>query len=133
MNNNSVIKYFNPHPQEKMVADCVKRALVAATGRTYKEVSSELNRHKKITKSKHFSSKSNFIPYFEEELKFKRISFPAVKGQPRMNGASFARSHRKGTYILNMAHHVVACIDGVLYDTWDSTEKCVYSAWVVKE
>lgn len=59
------------------------------------------------------------------------LPFPAVRGQPRMTGAVFCERHRKGRYILRMAHHVAAVKKGVLYDTWDSGSKCVYAAWEV--
>lgn len=59
------------------------------------------------------------------------LRFPAVKGEPRMTGAEFCKRHPKGRYILRMSHHVAAVKDGVLYDAFDSSAKCVYTAWEV--
>ncbi len=59
------------------------------------------------------------------------LRFPAAKGELRMTGAEFCKRHLKGRYILRMSHHVAAVKDGVLYDTFDSSGKCVYTAWEV--
>lgn len=59
------------------------------------------------------------------------LRFPAVKGKSRMTGAEFCKRHPKGRFILRMSHHVAAVKDGVLYDTFDSSAKCLYTAWEV--
>ena len=48
-----------------------------------------------------------------------------------MTGETFCEYYPNGTYILRMAHHLSVCKDGVLYDTWNCGEKCVYNAWKV--
>lgn len=58
-----------------------------------------------------------------------KLSFPAAKGKERMTGLKFCKIYPTGNYILRLAHHVVAVCDGKLYDTWDSSGKCVYNAW----
>ena len=125
-------KYLNVHPQEKIVRDCVKRAITLATKKDYAEVSRELNRHKKVTGCKQFNETKNWRSYVEKVLKLQKISFQAVKGQPRMNGERFCRAYPKGRYILRMASHLSCCIDGVIYDTWDCSDKCVYQAYKVQ-
>lgn len=128
----SNFKFYNPHPQNKLVNDCAKRAITAATGRDYKEVSLELNRYKKITGHDHYSNRDHLKQFITEELHGELLSFPAVAGEPRMNGNRFTEAYPKGKYILSMAKHLVACIDGVIMDTWDCREKCVYQAWRIK-
>lgn len=124
-------KYLNLHPQGKRVGDCVKRAIAKAANMDYKEVSLGLNRHKKITGAKTFNSDWNWLSYIENVLGGKKMSFPAVKGQKRMNGERFCKAYPKGSYVLQMANHLTACVDGVIYDTWDCSEKCVYRAWKI--
>ena len=46
-----------------------------------------------------------------------------------MNGHLFCEMFPKGSYILNMAKHLSCCVDGVIYDTWDCSDKCVYTAY----
>lgn len=125
--------YFNAHPQGKSVDDCVKRAITVATGMDYMEVQRELNRHKKITGAKSFNERKNCDHYVETVLHGVRMSFPAKAGRPRMNGQRFMEAYPKGRYILNMAGHWSCCVDGVIYDTWDCSEKCVYTAYKVEK
>lgn len=48
------------------------------------------------------------------------------KGTSRPTVDSFAKEHKKGTYIVKVSHHVVAVVDGKYYDTWDSGYKSMY-------
>lgn len=127
-----MFKYENVNPKGKLVRDCVKRAITKATGKSYEEVSLELNRYKKITKCEKFNDNKNWKAYVENVLNGKKLSFPAIAGEPRMNGYEFCKKYNKGIYILRMSKHLSVCIDGVVYDTWDCREKCVYNAWEIK-
>lgn len=126
-----MFKFYNAHPKGLRVNDCVKRAIAKATDMDYMEVSRELNRYKKITGAKAYNSDRNCFKYVENVLKAKKLSFPAEKGKSRMNGIMFCATHPKGRYILNMAGHWSCCVDGVIYDTWDCSEKCVYTAYEI--
>ena len=41
----------------------------------------------------------------------------------------FCEDHPEGTYILGTGSHVVAVIDGNLYDTWDSLDETPILYW----
>ena len=124
-------KFCNPHPDGKIVGDCVKRAICLAEGRDYQEVSKDLNRLKHEIGADKFNSNNNWKTYLERR-KYKMISFPAVAGESRMNGHKFAETHLTGSYILRMAGHLSSCVDGVILDTWDCRSKCVYNAYKVR-
>lgn len=126
-----MFEYYNPHPKGLRVGDCVKRAFTKVLDMDYKEVSLALNRFKKTTGAKKFNSNNNWKPFIKK-LGWKKLSFPAVMGEQRMNGYSFCKAYPKGKYVLRMAKHLSSCVDGVIYDTWDCREKCVYNAWEVK-
>lgn len=122
--------YYNPHPQNKRVGDCVKRAFTKALDKEYLEVKKILNDIKNEIGAKVFNE--NVV--WRELVKrynLTKLSFPAVKGQERMNGHKFCEQYKKGTYVLRLAGHMVACVDGVIYDTWDCRDKCVYNAFKV--
>lgn len=125
-------EYYNAHPQGKHVNDCVKRAITIASGMSYEDVSRALNRYKKITGASVYNDRKNCDAYVEKVLLGKKMSFPAKAGHPRMNGARFCDIYPKGNYILNMAGHWSVCVDGVIKDSWNCSEKCVYSAWKVE-
>lgn len=54
-------------------------------------------------------------------------------GTTRPTVDSFAKDHPKGTYILNVAGHEVACVDGKYYDTWDCGHKSLYGYFERRE
>jgi hypothetical protein len=123
-------QYYNAHPKGLIVGDCVKRAFTLATGKTYQEVTKELNDLKRCLGAKKFSNNNVWKEYVKINC-WKKLSFPAIKGESRMNGYSFCKRFPKGKYILNMAHHLTCCVDGIIYDTWNCLDKCVYTAYKI--
>ena len=123
--------FSNPHPDGKLVSDCVKRAICLASGMDYKETCRLLKRNKREIAEKDFYTKKCCDEYVKR-FGWKKLSFPAEKGKSRMNGQRFAEQHPTGVYILNMAKHWSCCKDGVIYDTWDCKENCVYTAFEVR-
>ena len=124
-------KFCNPHPEGKRVGDCVKRAICLAEGRDYREVKIELNRLKREIGAESFNSNEVWRAYVNRK-NYEKLSFPAVYGEKRMNGHAFAMTYTEGSYILRMAGHLVACVDGVILDTWDCRNRCVYNAYKVR-
>lgn len=59
-------------------------------------------------------------------LGFTYAGISVKKGQKRPTVDSFAKSHPTGTFVVKVAHHVVAVVDGKYYDTWDSGHKSLY-------
>ena len=88
-------KFLNLHPKGKIVGDCVKRAIAGAENRDYMEVQRELNRLKKETHCDCFNNRKNITAYMQKHGYIK-LSFPAVKGEPRMNGERFCQAYPKG-------------------------------------
>lgn len=122
--------FSNPHPDGKRVGDCVKRALTLATGEDYREISRQLNRIKRELGCSSYQDN----PVWKEFIRrrgYEKEFYKAVKGQPRMNGQRFMETHPDGIYILRMAGHLTCCIDGMIYDTWDCSESCVYNSFKV--
>jgi len=46
-----------------------------------------------------------------------------------MTVREFSRKYRHGTYLLALAAHVVAVIDGDIIDTWNSGNEIVLYFW----
>lgn len=42
---------------------------------------------------------------------------------------NFADDHPSGTYILGTGNHIVSVVDGVIYDTWDSSNEIPITYW----
>ena len=122
--------FENLHPQNKRVGDCVKRALTKATGENYNEISKQLNRIKRELGEKSYNSNKVWKEFIKRKG-WQEMTFQAVKGESRENGNSFCRHFKNGTYVLRMAKHLTCCKNGVIYDTWNCSQKCVYKAWKV--
>lgn len=55
-------------------------------------------------------------------------------GEPRMHPDMFVEENPHGRFLLSEAHHVVAVIDGVYYDTsLPHATRCVYGVWSMPE
>ena len=53
------------------------------------------------------------------------------KGAKRPTVEKFAKEHPVGTFIVNVANHEVAVVDGKYYDTWDCGLRSMYG-WYEK-
>jgi len=125
-----MFKEYNSHPKGIKTNDCVVHAIATATNTDYLECRKELNKKKKELGYSSYKDTKFLYDYFKG---YPRLIFKPVKGEPRIKGTDFTILHPKGTYILKMAGHVVACIDGVILDTWDCSYRSVYMAWEIKQ
>lgn len=109
--------------------DCTVRALATARNLGYDEAYELLKKAGRAC-SKGFT----FSVWIKDKPWAKRISFPAVKGQPRMNPVTFVAQYPKGTYICQVAKHVFTCVDGIIHDTGKIRDnRCIYTAWQIGE
>ena len=122
-------KYTNPHPQGKNVGDCVVRAISTTMNKDYLECRRALNQAKRELGHASYKDTKFLYDYLKA---YPRLIFKAIKGEPRIKGSDFCELHPKGTYILKMAGHITACIDGVILDTWDCSYRSVYTAWEIE-
>lgn len=118
--------------------DCTVRALALATGVDYDVAYTYLAvQGRKCSSGYNLTSLLTWFAQHEYSLwgcKFDYISFPAVKGQKRMNIVSFLEEFQEGAYIIKTAKHVACVKDGVLFDTVPEREdRCVYCAWKVEK
>ena len=116
----------NLNPDGKKIGDCGVRAIAKATGKSYETIEEELI---ELLREIKFRNYSTIYTEYNNRRCVHKLSFPAKKGYKRMDAETFARTFPNGRYVLNLAHHMVACVDGKIYDIWDCSKKCVYSAW----
>lgn len=125
--NPEIYEYVNPHPDNKKVGDCVKRAITLSSGLDYKNVQIELNRYKKITKAKLFNDNKNWLPFVEKELKWEKL-----KGYQNIKIGDFAKEHPEGTYLISCRRHLTTVKDGKVLDTWNCSYKAINKIWKVQ-
>ena len=124
MSNTSNYIFFNPHPKNEYTGDCVKRALVKFTGKSYKEISDELSEHRKITGVRCYNDNPNPHSY---ATNFMGLTCTIFKKSERISVKDFCNRFPKGKYIANTDGHWVAIVDGIIYDTFDCSDFTVYS------
>lgn len=124
-----LFKYYQPNKKDikDKYGDCVVRALTKALNKTWLEVYDDL-----IPIARELqcipNSKTCYEPYLQQQgLTYQGVS--NKRGTVRPTVASFARDHKKGTYIARVANHIVAIVDGHYFDTWDSGLKSLYGYW----
>ncbi|MEC9485485.1 MAG: hypothetical protein UMR38_06380 [Candidatus Izemoplasma sp.] len=125
-----MFKEFNAHPKGIKTNDCVVRAIATATNSDYFETRRRLNNKKRELGFASYRESKFLYAYLKD---YPRLIFKPIKGEPRIKGKDFVLLYPKGNYILKMAGHVVACVDGTLIDTWDCSDQSVYTAWEINK
>ena len=116
--------FFNPHPKNEYRQDCVKRALVKLTGKSYQEISDGLREHRKVTGVRCFNDNPNPESYATNVVGLTHIIFEESE---RISVRDFCARFQKGKYIVSTNGHWAAIIDGIIYDTADCSDFIVYS------
>lgn len=120
-------KPYNANPIAQRVGDCTIRAMSKALNQSWEETYLGVCIEGLLL---HDMPSANHVwgDYLESKG-FERFVVPVRNYTVR----DFCRDHRKGTYILAISGHVVACIDGDYYDTWNSGDEIVVYYWKEKQ
>lgn len=107
----------NPNPEDKIVPDCVIRAISIALGKSWLEVYDSLCL---IGRNEYNLPNANTVwGKYLWWMGFEPFMLP--ESCPGCNTIrNFCKKFYKGTYIIGTGNHAVAVIDGNYYDTWDS-------------
>lgn len=121
---------FNPNPQKRRVGDCAVRAMVKAVGNDWETAYSELAIEGYIHGD--MPSANSVWGAFLRKNGFKKALLPddypddyAVK--------DFCDDNPHGTFVLALAGHVVAVVDGAYYDSWNSGDEAILYYWYRKD
>lgn len=118
---------YNPNPQKNNTGDCSIRAITKALNIKYEDA---------FALSQKYSKEMYLMP--EEarvinKLLKKEFNVSRRKNSTKETVNDFALSHPNGTYILHVHGHMVACVNGYYYDSWDSGKKKVLGIYDVKD
>lgn len=122
-------KYYQPNKKDlkDKYGDCTIRALSKALSLSWLEAFDlTIPYCREYQTPNIFFADNKTVREILDKLGFDYYGVSNRKGTKRPTVASFAKEHKAGTYILNVANHVVTVVDGVYYDTWDSGRKSVY-------
>lgn len=113
----------------KQSNDCTVRALALARGMEYDEAYDVL-----ADAGRTCGRGFDFVTWVAGQPWARKIAFPAVKGQTRMNPASFVQQFPSGVFICRVAKHVFVVKNGVVHDVFENRpDRCIYTAWEVVE
>lgn len=124
-----MFKYYQPNNKDvkDKYGDCTIRALSKALNLTWLETFDLTVPYCREYQTPNiFNLDAKTEKEVMSKLGFDYHSISNKKGSKRPTVASFAKEHKSGTYILNVANHEVAVVDGIYYDTWDSGSCSLY-------
>lgn len=112
--------YYNPNPQGNKVGDCVIRAISKALDMSWEDVYIELTIQGYMMGDL-LSSNGVWGNY----LKSKGFVREIVPFEcPDCYGLlEFANEHPQGTYVVGTGSHAICVQDGVIYDSWNSSNE----------
>jgi hypothetical protein len=112
--------YYNPNPQGNKVGDCVIRAISKALDMSWEDVYIELTIQGYIMGDL-LSSNGVWDAYLKKKGFVREIvpfECPDCYGL-----LEFANEHPQGTYVVGTGSHAICVQDGVIYDSWNSSNE----------
>lgn len=121
--------YYQPNDNDlkDKAGDCQIRALSKALNKTWLETYDQVHEIcRKYRRTLPFSGDLDTRKKMPDEFGFDYHGVSNKRGKKRPTVAGFAKEHPAGTFVLFVANHVVACVDGQYFDTWDCGECSMY-------
>lgn len=119
-------KYFNPNPAGRMVGDCSVRAISAALDVSWDEAFDLLAHNAREMCD--MPSSDSVIGSVLRQNNFVRSIIPSSCPDCYTIG-DFAEDFSRGVYVLGTGQHVATVIDGIIYDSWDSSREIPMFMW----
>lgn len=128
-NDTSTFHYHNANPKNKWTTDCVVRAISTVTGKSWEAVLKELTEF-----AIHYGQMVNdpiLYSKYLDKLGFVKMNQPKRDNGFKYTGYTFCRKNPDITCIAHIGgHHLVAIVEGKVWDIWDSTDGCIGNYWI---
>lgn len=121
-----MFRRYNANPAQLNVGDCTVRAISKATGESWDKTFIWLCVYGFDLKD--MQDANRVWGKYLKDIGFRRIEIPDTCPDC-YTVKHFCRDFSKGTYILALASHVIAVIDGDYFDTWDSGNELPIYVW----
>lgn len=119
--------YFNPHPKGLTTGDCVKRAMVKALEVDYLDAKRLLMKSKReLRLQAPLNCLTNVQHTFNNLLGLSKLRVD-------QGGYPVRLFNKPGRWMVLTKQHLVAVVDGVIWDTWDCGNEIVRTAWQVED
>ncbi len=123
-------EFYNPNPLGKRVGDCAVRAISKALNTSWAKAYLKL-----VIQGFMMCDLPSANAVWGNLLKskgFKKHIIPDTCPDC-YTLADFCNDNQSGTYVIALSGHVVTAVDGVVYDTWDSSNETPIYYWSRKE
>ena len=128
-------RYHNANPKGRRTGDCVLRAISLSTGKTWDEVLDGL-----VEIAHKYKVMVNDTPCYDrylQSLGYTKMNQPRKADNTKYTGDDFDEylSDQGRLFGYDIVahiggHHIVAIVDGVIYDTWNSTGGSIGVYWI---
>lgn len=115
-------QYYNANPKGNNIEDCVIRCISILTQKSWRKVYDELS-DLAGDKGLMFDDVA-FVEDYLDDRYGRECHYSKKVGE-------FAAEHPFGKYAVTMTGHITAIIDGVIYDTFDPSERIMRCAWKI--
>lgn len=116
-------RYINQNPHGRQIDDCVLRSLSLLTGKTWREMQDELSDI--ANRDGYMIDDVNFVEDYLDDRYPRECHYSKTVGE-------FAREYPYGRYAVTMPNHITAIINGIIYDTFDPSNRVMRCAWKIK-
>lgn len=116
-------KYCNRNPLGKLEDDCVIRSISCATNRSWDNVYDELSNLAQLNGT--LLDKKGFVLWYLDNNYRKVLKVPEKV-------EDVAKSYPNNIVLCTMRGHICCIKYGVIYDTFNPSERLVEGVWIVK-
>lgn len=118
-----MFRYYNANPELNDVEDCTIRAISVAEGISWDEAYIKLCRFARL-RGLMISSVASIERYLDDHYKRIETEYETV--------GEFAENYDYGTYLITMKGHITVLKDGIIYDTFNPSERLIRNVWRVR-
>ena len=122
--------FYNPNPLGRFVKDCVPRALSKALNTDWETAKVLLSNAS--FKMGDMENADDVLSAVLRQNGFYRDIIPNTCPEC-YTAEDFTNDHQTGTFVLYLGNHFATVVDGVLYDSWDSSLEIPQYYWYKKE
>lgn len=119
-------KFYNANPRGRHVNDCTVRAISLATGQSWDEIYRELS---------HFAQLLCIMPddvtYIDEYLEANFDKIYSYRNNNKITVGEFVERNPYGTFLITMNGHITCVENGVIYDTFDPSDRFIWGVYKV--
>lgn len=121
-----MFKFYNANPLGRRVNDCTVRAISRATGRSWDETYQELSGF-----AQELAVMPDNVFYIDAYLSEHFEKVFACKNNNSITVGDFVERNPYGTYLITMSGHITCSEDGVIYDTFNPSDRFIWGVYRV--